>query len=49
MKFILAALYTNFVSTIVDDEGIEQMDGFVAGPEGDKLILAFQPAPEEVS
>ncbi|PVH92504.1 cytochrome P450 family protein [Periconia macrospinosa] len=47
MKFTLAALYTNFFSTIVDDEGIEQMDGYIAGPKGDKLVLAFKPAPQE--
>ena len=41
MKFILAAVYTNFSTTIVDDDGIEQMDGFIAGPESDKLVLAF--------
>lgn len=45
MKYIIAAIYTNFLTSVVDDEGIEQTDGFMAGPKGEQLILAFQHAP----
>jgi len=41
IKFIVAATYSSFTSSIVDDEGTEQGDGFITGPKGDKLILQF--------
>lgn len=41
MKLLLAAIYTNFTTSIIDDEGIEQREAFVAGPMSDKLILRF--------
>ena len=41
MKLTLAALYTNFTSSIVDDEGIEQDDAYTAQPRGFKLTLKF--------
>ena len=41
MKLVVAALYTNYVTEIVDDEGMEQADTFVAGPVGGKLVLRF--------
>lgn len=44
MKFSIASMYTNFTSTIVDAEGIEQAEGFTAGPKGNKLVLQFQRA-----
>ncbi len=42
MKLITAAIYTNFSTHIVDDEGIEQVDAYTAGPRGDKLVLSFE-------
>lgn len=36
---MVAAIYTNYTTTIVDDEGIEQSDSFISGPVGNKLIL----------
>ncbi len=36
-----AAICTRYKTSIVDDEGIEQNDAFVAGPVGEKLILRF--------
>lgn len=44
MKYIVAATYANFETRIVDDEGIEQADGFIAGPKSDKLVLSILPA-----
>lgn len=41
MKSAIAAIYTNFTTTIVDAEGIEQGEGFTAGPIGNKLVLQF--------
>ncbi|MCJ1283467.1 hypothetical protein MMC26_002796 [Xylographa opegraphella] len=41
LKLMIAAIYTNYTTTIVDDEGIEQMDTYTARPVGDKLILQF--------
>ncbi|KAF2841848.1 cytochrome P450 monooxygenase-like protein [Patellaria atrata CBS 101060] len=43
MKHILAAIYTNYTTSIVDDEGIEQADLYTAPPRGNKLIVKFNP------
>ena len=42
MKLIVAAVYSNCRTSVVDDEGIEQGDGYVAGPTGNKLIVRFE-------
>lgn len=44
MKLIIAAIYTNYVTEIVDDEGIEQADTYISRPISDKLILRFKHA-----
>ncbi|MCJ1280840.1 hypothetical protein MMC26_000157 [Xylographa opegraphella] len=41
MKAHLAAVYTNYTTSVVDDTGIEQEDAYTAGPVGNKLILKF--------
>lgn len=41
LKLLIAAVYTNFTTSIVDDEGIEPIDSFIAGPAGNKLFLQF--------
>jgi len=43
MKIVISTIYTNFETSIVDDEGIEQEDVFLAGPVGEKLVLRFHP------
>ena len=42
MKLITAAIYTNYRTHIVDDEGIEQVDAYTAHPKANKLILRFE-------
>ena len=42
MKLIIAAIYTNFSTHVVNDEGIEQEDAYTAGPRGNKLMLRFE-------
>ncbi|KAH8672692.1 cytochrome P450 [Tricladium varicosporioides] len=42
MKHAIAGIYTNFLSSIVNSEGIEQAEGFTAGPRGNKLVLRYQ-------
>ena len=46
MKFLLAAIYTNYTTSIVDDEGLEQEDAYTAGPVGNKLVLRIERAVE---
>ncbi|RFU28663.1 hypothetical protein B7463_g7689, partial [Scytalidium lignicola] len=41
LKLVIAAIYTNYTTSIIDDEGIEMLDGYSAGPKGDKLIVQF--------
>ena len=42
MKLVTAAIYTNFATEVVDDEGIEQVDAYIARPRGEKLVLRFR-------
>lgn len=42
MKLITAAIYTNFTTHVVDDEGIEQVDQYTAHPRANQLILRFE-------
>jgi hypothetical protein len=42
----MAAVYSNYTTVIVDDEGIEQDYAFIALPRGRKLMLRFIPIDE---
>jgi hypothetical protein len=41
MKLVVASIYTNYTTYIIDDEGIEQLDSMIASPAGEKLVLGF--------
>ena len=41
MKLILATIYVNFDTYIIDDSGIEQTDEFMSVPTGNQLTLGF--------
>ncbi|KAL8916588.1 MAG: hypothetical protein Q9172_006234 [Xanthocarpia lactea] len=41
LKYVTAAVYSNFTTSIVNDAGIEQADGYTAGPTGNQLTLKF--------
>ncbi|KAL4945847.1 hypothetical protein BDV06DRAFT_209164 [Aspergillus oleicola] len=44
IKLVMAAVYTNYTTEIVDDEGIEQdFADFISLPKGRKLMLRFHP------
>jgi hypothetical protein len=42
MKYIVAAIYTGFKTTIVDDEGVEQTDLYTAPPKSGKLVIKLE-------
>lgn len=42
MKYIVTALYSNYSTSIVDDEGIEQVDSYTAPPKSDKLMIRLE-------
>ncbi|KAH8801390.1 putative cytochrome P450 monooxygenase [Xylogone sp. PMI_703] len=44
MKLATAAIYTSFSTTIVDDDGIEEIDAYTVKPTSDKLVLKFKNA-----
>jgi hypothetical protein len=46
MKLVVALIYTNYTTNIIDDEGIEQLDAMVASPSGEKLVLGFKRIPK---
>ncbi|KAB5583031.1 cytochrome P450 [Coniochaeta sp. 2T2.1] len=43
MKLIVAAIYSNYTTDIVDDDGVEeQSDGYTSRPEKERLYLRFE-------
>lgn len=44
MKYIIAAIYTNYTTVTMDDKGIEQMDLYTAPPTSGQLIVKLQRA-----
>ncbi|KAH8807718.1 cytochrome P450 monooxygenase [Xylogone sp. PMI_703] len=42
LKLVLAAIYTNYTTRIIDDEGIEMKDGYSPGPKGNSLVVQFR-------
>lgn len=43
MKLITAAIYSNFTSHIVDDDGVaDQGDGYTARPSKERMFLRFE-------
>lgn len=42
MKYIVAALYSNYNTAIVDDTGIEQSDAYTAPPKKDRLMIRLE-------
>jgi hypothetical protein len=43
MKYVLLLTYSNFETYIVDDQGIEHMEGYVGGPKSGKLLVGVRP------
>ncbi|KAL6234482.1 hypothetical protein BDW75DRAFT_164086 [Aspergillus navahoensis] len=44
IKLVMAAVYTNYTTAVVDDAGIEQdLADFISLPKGRKLVLRFSP------
>lgn len=43
MKLVTAAVYTNFRTTTVNDDGIEAIDAYTVHPTAEKLVLQFHP------
>jgi unspecific monooxygenase len=41
---VVAAVYTNFKTLIVNDDNMEAIDAYTVKPTGEKLILRFVPA-----
>jgi len=39
MKYIVAALYSNYTTTMVDNIGIEQSDAYTAPPKSDRIVI----------
>jgi hypothetical protein len=44
IKLIVAAIYTNFSTLVINDDGVDQMDGYTCGPSAGKLYLRFEHA-----
>ncbi|CZT11795.1 related to pisatin demethylase cytochrome P450 [Rhynchosporium agropyri] len=42
IKLVTAAVYSNFRTSIVDDEGMEQEDGYTCGPKSNRLFMSFE-------
>lgn len=46
MKYIVAALYSKYSTSILNDSGIEQIDSYTAPPKSDKLMIRLDKLPE---
>ena len=42
IKLVTAVLYTNYTTSIENDDGIEQEEAFIALPKGRQLTLNFK-------
>lgn len=42
IKLIVAGVYSNFRTRVVDASGIEQIDAYIATPRGQRLLLKFE-------
>lgn len=42
IKLVVAVVYSNFRSVVVDDGGVEQVDGYTCGPASNRLVLRFE-------
>lgn len=42
MKYIVAALYSNYTTSVVDDTDIEQSDAYTAPPKSGKLVIRLE-------
>ena len=42
IKCLVAAIYSNYTTEIVDDEGIEEIDAYTTRPRANRLVLRFQ-------
>ncbi|KAF1911220.1 cytochrome P450 [Ampelomyces quisqualis] len=45
MKYIVAALYSNYSTSFLDNTGIEQIDSYTAPPKSDKLMIRLEKLP----
>ncbi|KAK2861481.1 hypothetical protein FQN49_004157 [Arthroderma sp. PD_2] len=41
IKLVVAALYTNFTTSVVEDGGMEPIDAYTTRPTGNELVLKF--------
>lgn len=44
IKLVVAAIYTNYKTSIVNDDNIEAIDAYTVKPRGEKLVLRFESA-----
>lgn len=42
-KLVVASVYSNFRTTIVNDDGIDAIDAYTVHPTAEKLVLQFHP------
>ena len=42
MKTVVAAIYSNFTTKIINDDGIEAIDAYTVRPTSNKLTLKFE-------
>ncbi|KIW41129.1 uncharacterized protein PV06_06716 [Exophiala oligosperma] len=44
IKLLVAAIYSNWTTEIVDDQGIEEIDAYTTRPKSNRLVLRFRHA-----
>lgn len=43
IKLTVAAIYTNFTTSIIESGDMEAIDAYTVKPKGEKLVLKFEP------
>ena len=41
LKAFVAAIYSRFETSVIDDVGMKQIDGHMGRPSGDRLLVRF--------
>jgi hypothetical protein len=49
MKYLVAAVYAHFTTSIHDHGDMELLDSYLAGPKGHRLELKFHPVSGDIA
>lgn len=42
IKYVIASIYTNYTTSVVELGSMDLAEGYTAGPKGNKVVLKYQ-------